>query len=244
MKQLLSFRNAVKRSFRMFGLEVSKIRGRRITMAQALYHILDRGFIPRTVIDVGVAYGTPDLYIFKDAKYILIEPLEEFDPYINRILNAYDAEHIRATVGPHTGHITINVKPDIEGSSVFNEKAGKTADGLQRRVPVVTLDEIYADRKLIGPFLIKIDAEGAELQVLDGAHNLLKNTKVVILEVSLLSNLKDAPEFAQVIEYMKTAKFVPYDIFGGRYRSEDKALAQVDIVFVKESGLFGESDGI
>lgn len=165
-------------------------------------------------------------------------------PNINRILNAYDAEYIRATVGPHTGHITINVKPDIEGSSVFNEKAGKTADGLQRRVPVVTLDEIYADRKLIGPFLIKIDAEGAELQALDGAPNLLKDTKVVILEVSLLSNLKDAPEFAQVIEYMKTAKFVPYDIFGGRYRSEDNALAQVDIVFVKESGLFGESDGI
>lgn len=59
-----------------------------------------------------------------------------------------------------------------------------------------------------------------------------------------MSNLKDAPEFAQVIEYMKIANFVPYDIFSGRYRSEDNALAQVDIVFVKESRLFGESDGI
>ena len=50
--------------------------------------------------------------------------------------------------------------------------------------------------------------------------------------------MKGAPEFFEVIKFMKDKGFVVYDILNGFYRPLDKALGQVDIVFVKEDGKF------
>ena len=241
MENKLSVRlnTAIKRIFRIFGLEVSRFKAeRRTKLAQTLHHIsFDCKFSPQSVVDVGVAYGTPELYeSFPKARHFLIEPLEEFKPLIDNILNNYNAEYIKAAAGSHSGEITINISSQITGSSIFNGKHDQPDEMLKRVVPIVTLDEIYATKNPAGPFLIKIDAEGAEMQVMDGALNLLQETEVVILEVSLLTKLKDAPEFNQIIEYMNAKKFVPFDIVVGRYRTTNNALAQVDIVFVRESG--------
>src|SRR5262245_52875429 len=60
-------------------MDLRPARGARANMAEALRHLKERGFTPRTVIDVGVARGTDDLYeAFPDAKHLLIEPLGEF----------------------------------------------------------------------------------------------------------------------------------------------------------------------
>ena len=40
-------------------------------------------------------------------------------------------------------------------------------------------------KSLHGPYLLKIDVQGAELDVLEGAQNLLKDTEAVVLEVSM-----------------------------------------------------------
>ena len=40
---------------------------------------------PNTVIDVDVAYGTQALYeLFPNARHILIEPIEEFVPHLDK----------------------------------------------------------------------------------------------------------------------------------------------------------------
>src|SRR5690349_5073105 len=45
----------------------------------------DRGELPKTVVDVGVAEGTPTLYrAVPNAKYFLIDPTSEALPYMNR----------------------------------------------------------------------------------------------------------------------------------------------------------------
>jgi hypothetical protein len=44
------------------------------------------GFAPKTVIDIGVAQGTPVLYRnFPDAYYILVDPLREAVPYMESL---------------------------------------------------------------------------------------------------------------------------------------------------------------
>ena len=50
--------------------------------------------------------------------------------------------------------------------------------------------------------------------------------------------MKGAPDFYEVIKFMKDHGFVTYDILRGWYRPLDKALGQVDIIFVKENGMF------
>ena len=89
-----------------------------------------------------------------------------------------------------------------------------------------------------GPYLIKVDVQGAELDVLDGTLETLNKTELVILEVSMFQLMKDAPQFYDVVVYMKNRGFVAYDVFGESFRPLDGALGQIDIAFVKENGRF------
>jgi len=208
-------------------------------MAESLGHIGDLGFRPQTVIDVGVASGTFELYdAFPDAGHLLIEPLAEFEETLQGICRKYKAQYVLAAASNETGRATIHVHPDLQGSSFLREIEGEYVDGNPRQVPTITIDEVVANRGLRGPFVIKVDIQGAELMVLEGARVTLSQTELVILEVSLFGTLVGGPMLHDMVTYMRERGFVVYDIFGGLFRPLDKALAQVDIVFARENGPF------
>jgi len=237
MKRFL--KKIIKKIFNVFGLEVHRKNIRRITWAEALGHISRLGFRPQTVIDVGVGHGTFDLYEkFPDATHLLIEPLEEFEEDLKEISRKYKAEYILAAAGAKPGITLINVHHDRTSSSIFKEAEGSHVDGIPREVPVVTIDDLCNKRNLRGPYLIKIDVQGAELVVLNGAEKVLEDTELIILEVSLFQFYINGPQFYDVVSYMKDRGFVVYDIFGGHNRPLDGALGQIDMAFVKENGQF------
>jgi FkbM family methyltransferase len=231
---------AAKRLVRLFGLEVHRAdKVRRQTMADVLRHLARQGFRPSTVIDVGVAYGTKELYeSFPHSYHLLVEPLREYEPGIRAFAERYSGDFVMAAAGSKPGQRVLHVHSDLSSSSLFEEVEGQTVDGEPRSVPVVTLDDLCRDRKLSGPFLIKVDVQGAELEVLDGARRVLQETDVVILEVSLFEFFRQGPQLSDIVAYMKDKGFVVYEIFGGHYRPLDGALAQVDMAFVKECGMF------
>ena len=51
------------------------------------------------------------------------------------------------------------------------------------RVPVTTLDAYFAQRKLREPRCVKIDTEGAEIRVLQGARHLLSSNAAILCEL-------------------------------------------------------------
>jgi FkbM family methyltransferase len=214
----------------------------RTSMAGALYQLSTLGFDPHTVIDVGVAYHTSELYQqFKKAGILLIEPLVEFEPFLRGICTSYNAQYVLAAAGENPGTSVLNVHPDKVGSSFLKEIEGPNVDGSPRTVPVVTIDQLAAEKNLSGPFLIKVDVQGAELQVLSGAARTLRETEIVILEVTLFGTMLGGPQFFDIVHWMKQSRFVAYDIFGFHYRPLDNALCQVDMAFVREDGPFRKS---
>jgi FkbM family methyltransferase len=221
-------------------LEGMKLIGEmRRSLSQSLDQVFGLGFRPETVIDVGVAKGTFELYEkFPEARHLLIEPIREYEGVIKDIAEKYGADYLIAAASDQRGTITINVHPDLICSSLFKETEGTHVDGKTREVPAVRLDDVCEKKGLKGPYLIKIDVQGAELKVLDGAPRVLGETELVILEVSLFRFYVGGPQFYDVMVYMKERGFVAYDIFGGHTRSLDGALAQVDMSFVREDGLF------
>ncbi|MEM2291970.1 MAG: FkbM family methyltransferase [Nitrososphaerota archaeon] len=231
------FEQTLRKVFNVCGFVIYRKGRRRTTLGEIVDHVLKLGFRPRTVIDVGVAYGTFELYRFPDAKYILIEPLREFEPFLKKICKKYDAEYVLAAASDHPGIIEIKVHNNLTSSSIFEETSG-VFKGFSRKVPAVTIDDVCKERKLKGPYVIKIDVQGAELKVLDGAKNVLKDAELVILEVSLFQFYVGGPQFYDVITYMKEHGFVVYDFYNGHNRPFDGALAQIDVVFVKENGPF------
>jgi len=182
------------------------------------------------VIDIGVAWGTPDLYeAFPDSKFYLVEPLKEFEPVLKRLKSAYDVEYVLAAAGAAQGEVTLNVHADPrQTSSLFRAAVD------HRVVPVLTLDNMFADREMLPPVLLKIDTEGQELLVLQGAVDTVRKIDLVILETRLISYVDGLPEFGDVMEYMTRENFSLYDILDGGYRPLDRALEIVDLVFVRK----------
>jgi FkbM family methyltransferase len=240
----LNYKYTLRRWLNHAGFDVHLIdRGAghiRTTHDELYAHLKRLGFQPAAVIDVGVASGTPDLYsAFPDAYFLLIEPLNVFESEMRSILKRHRGSYVLAAASSKAGHATFNVHDgNLTGSSLFKESRGKEADGYEISVPLVRIDDIVREKQLPGPYLIKADVQGAELDALEGGQQVLSGTDVVILEVSLFKFMKGAPQFYDVVVYMKKHGFAVYDIIPGWNRPLDNALGQVDIMFVREDGRF------
>ena len=71
--------------------------------------------------------------------------------------------------------------------------------------------------------------------VLRGMGKRIQEIDIFIVETSLIATLEgDAPEFAAITDHMHDHGFVLYDIVGMTRRPLDRALAQIDAVFVRE----------
>ncbi len=233
----------VKNFFAAFGLEIRKKSAvPRASMAGGLAQLARLGFQPRTVIDAGVATQTLELYEeFPSASILLVEPLAEFEPFLQKICSIYNAQYVLAAAGQAPGSATFNVHADKVSSSLLKEVEGSSVDGTPRTVPVVSLDQLTAEKNLSGPYLIKLDVQGAELQVLAGAARTLQQTEVVMLEGTLFATMIGGPQLFDLVSRMKELGFVVYDMYPILYRPLDNALAQVDLIFVREHGLFRQS---
>lgn len=212
----------------------------RSSMFGSLWNAKQLGFEPETVIDVGAALGTFEIYeAFPKSKYLLIEPIAENEPYLKKICQSLErADYIIAAASKEAGLVPLQVNLSNFIHSYISEEDEASSENFElRTIPAVTLDEICKTRQLEGPYLIKVDVDGRELDVLAGATQILQNTELVIVEVNLYVTAR-FDKMCDVINFMKDQGFVAYDIVNLGYRPSDSALFQVDMVFVKESGQF------
>lgn len=242
---LATLKKMIKAVLGRLGFEVVRAGTVRTSFAQVLKQLTDTGFQPRTLIDVGVAYGTPELHAaFKDARLILVEAMEEWEPTLKRLQAERGAEYVIAAAGPVQGHIDIAVPKVLAWASTAGDRDGgatpdvlgwySDSEGIDevtwREVPMITLDGLRDDLGLEGPFVLKIDVEGAEAGVLEGARGLLGECEVVLCEMTIDLN------YWEVHSLMHEHGFVLHDVYGQHYRPSDDALVQVDMVFVKAGG--------
>lgn len=222
----------------------SRRRGRRTRLDGVLGQIREQGFLPQTVIDVGAAYG--DFAVnccehFPAARYVVIEALQEYSQALKELASGQpNMLFVSAAAAAADGEITINVHDDLVGSSLYLEQEDSSVNGVPRSVKSVALDTLRQQHALEPPYLLKIDVQGAELDVLAGAQRLLQGADYILLEVSLFEFFAGGPQFHEVIAWMHQHGFAAYDISGLQYRPLDGALSQVDISFVRNDGRFRE----
>lgn len=191
------------------------------------------GFSPRTVFDIGVATGTPDLYnAFPDAEFFLVDPTRESRPHMERIARQLNARVFNFALGDFDGEKEIEVRlDDIQGATFFKE-FGPLGATERYRVPVRRFDRAFPE--FARPALCKIDVQGSELDVLRGIGARLDDIDAIIVEVSAIPTLLDGPDAFDVIAFLKQHRFIIFDLLGATRRPMDSALAQIDLLFVKE----------
>lgn len=227
---LATLKGLVRRWSWVAGVELRRRTARfvpRSTMEESLRHARTLGIAPRTVIDVGVNTGTPGLYgVFDGARYLLVDPLAENEVFMRHLCARYPgSSYVVAAAGPERGETVIHVSPDYGGSSVYQSV------GPERRVPVWTLDDLVAARSAPGPYLVKIDTQGFELDILRGGAKVLEQTELVVLEVNLLPS-SGMPQLADVVAFMRERGFVMHDAFDFQYRPRDGVLGAMDVAFI------------
>ena len=227
-------RPAADRGFRLLGFDLTD-RGETV-----LERALRLGIRPGTVIDVGAAWGqwaSECHTLFPHAQYLLVEPLEEAAGALDAVAERLGGTtRITAAAAAEDGERTINVHADFVGTSLFTEAEGESVDGTPRLVPTVTLDTLVARHEAAGPYVVKLDVQGAELEVLAGAARVLQAAELVIAEVTFFEVFRDGPLAHEVVAWMLERDFVIYDIFELMYRPLDGALVQANVAFAPRDG--------
>lgn len=204
-------------------------------------HLKSLGFAPKTCIDVGAAKGTLSIYqAFPEAQHVVYEPLPDFHAELAKTMKPY--RHVIRTCAlmEEKATKTLLRHQDLFGSSMMHRR--KDDDQRVVEVEVTTLDDEMAELSCEKPILLKTDCQGADLLVLKGGRETLKDVDVAIVEASFFPFWgPHHPIFYEIITFMKEAGFVVYDLLDGLYRPSDNALGQVDIAFVKEKGAMRRS---
>jgi FkbM family methyltransferase len=201
-------------------------------------HLASLDYRFKTVVDVGVGNGTESLYRgTTGANYFLVEAVPDNTEILHAIAKRLNAQLFNVAAGKHSGTLDFYRHADTTGSSSLKQlEDNDEINGQLISVTVERLDKLLP-HDIAQPCLLKIDTQGAELDVLEGIQGLLSRIDMIILEVSFHEFRQGAPEVATVIGYMDNIGFVPYEILEGHYRSLDNALAQVDIVFVPKNSV-------
>lgn len=202
-------------------------------MTFGLMALAQRGFMPATIVDIGAFQGEWSRgvnQIWPNSRIVMVEPNVASHPDLARFAKEINAELIGELLGAEDGlSVPFNVMGS--GSSIMPERSGVPRRTEPRRLR--TLDSLL--RNVKAPGLLKIDAQGYELQILKGAVQVLPSFEIVLLEVAIIEINEGAPLLDEVVLFMKGRGFVAYDILQIHRRPLDGALNQVDIAFVRET---------
>ena len=197
-------------------------------------HLKSLGFEVRTVIDVGIAFGTSPIYdAFPRAKYFLVEPVAECRPVLEKLKQRLNAEYFLVAAGAENGEVKFDVHDDISGSSIFAQVEGHALDGEARPTPMRRLDSLLP-KTLEHPIFLKVDTQGAEIEVLKGLGRRIAEIDLLILETTMMPMRHNIPQFADIVRFCDEAGFAVYDVLEGHMRALDGALAQIDLAFVRK----------
>jgi FkbM family methyltransferase len=226
-----AFRGWVKRRLYRLGYDVMRVSP---SDGWQPYYLERLGYTPATIVDVGVGFGTRALYpTFPTAYFVLVEPLAEFEPDVRRILARYRGEYLPLALGSRdeARPIQVNTRWHERSSLLHRTTLEDQGDPKATRVvPVTTLDGVLAERGFQPPFGLKLDVEGAELEVIEGAGAFLRQTQFLIAEVAVARRFEGGYSFAEFIRAMDERRFRLRDILH-HGRNDAQEMTFVDAVF-------------
>jgi FkbM family methyltransferase len=133
------------------------------------------------ILDVGANAGLFSHWVWLQqpgARFVVFEPLPKMASKIRAWIGrtGADAQLQEKAVSNQPGTATFYSSSDDDTTASLRPEGAKTREA---QVPVVSLDSALLDQEV---FLVKIDVEGAECEVLAGAVKTLGRTRFLLVE--------------------------------------------------------------
>lgn len=184
---------------------------------RALAHFLRPGM---TLVDVGANIGFFSLVAAKlvgpTGRALAVEPEPENCARIRRNveLNGYaNVEIAQVALGDRCGEVTLHLATDHGHHSLLDRSPNRA--GTTLAVPIETLDALLAARNIERVDVLKIDVEGAEVEVLRGAAETIRRNPALVILMDVHESLGvDAAEVCDLIESYGLATYTiraPYN---------------------------------
>jgi len=189
-------------------------------------------FTPSKILDIGAHVG--DWYktiktIYPNSEVLSIEA----NPNCTTQLSRTNPNSMILCLGKEEGttKFYINVSdPYCTGASMYKEQTEFYDGSTGVTLPVATLDSLNQQFDFI-----KMDVQGAELDIIKGGENVIKNATILQLELAMLDYNEGAPKASEIISYLYNLGFNLFDI--GSFYFWDKKLNQSDMFFVNREKL-------
>jgi FkbM family methyltransferase len=194
---------------------------------------------PKRFLDIGAHVGDFTRNIIQlapNCDVIMVEANPNCEPYLQKLNFGYDMVALANTKGK--AELFVEKANAIgTGTSLYKENTEWYADGKFEKVEVEldTLDNrsYFADEVID---LVKIDVQGAELDILEGGRKTITRSKYVLIETSLVVYNHGAPLVDAIVPKMKEYGFYMEDILDYLKFSKNQ-ISQMDILF-KNSYIF------
>ena len=205
----------------------------------------NQNYYPETIYDIGANKGTwtnECLKYFPKSTYYLFEPQINLKDDINTLLKGY--ENVRLfSVGVGDINDSLNFtmhERDDSCSYTFTEDEAKEKGFKQIKLPIVRLDSFVKDNALKTPNLLKIDAEGLDLKVLEGSLGVLKNVEIIMVEVAIVHPGMENTAL-NVLNYLDLKGFKLFDITDINRPFLNQVLWLSEFVFIKKGGVLDKN---
>ncbi|MDB3983200.1 FkbM family methyltransferase [Candidatus Pelagibacter sp.] len=191
---------------------------------------------PNTIIDVGSA---DDFHVLHDAYpeafSIFVDPNLKYEDIYKNYLKKKSGEYHMCGVSNKSYTDKYYHYPDKPYlSSLIRRNDVEDIICEEKEIKIMKLDEIINFSKIKKNILLKIDAEGSEVNILNGSKKLLNLCNTIICECSLDDTFPGGYTISEIVKILSSFEFKIKDIIRVPRKEYNSFPAEVlDIVFVK-----------